>query len=474
MTNHQKVPNEKLRYQRELRGWSQKKVADLINTSKEVVSIWECGERLPGKKFQEKLCLLFEKSAEELGFIGESDITSLPSSPTTDQAVIATLSQQHNIQSLLPLFSQAVSHGIIEAARELGEQDLNRLRRQLLQQALSTAITPYAFSSPDIVERLVRAIKRSTSIDSALLAHLEMITRNNRQLFVRSQKSALMLPDISRHLDTITQLLEHSLPMPIHTLLCTFAAETTQLIGDILFNAGDNDSAEKYYNAALDASREAANEVLYAVVLGRKSFISIYNGNPQTALPLLKEAHDIVNGKASDVIDAWLWAVEAEVHANSGNSDACLRALEQSEIFIERDQQGEVSYTFADISYSPFTSSHLLGYKGVCNLKLHMTSNAQEYLEKRLSSLEENFSHKKSIALVDLATVYVQRGEIEEACKYVRQALDIITQTKSARVFQRVLQHRRHLKPWEKISSVQNLDRHIDTVLPYTKVQGGI
>jgi len=281
MTDHQKVPNEKLRHQRELRGWSQKKVADLIDTSKEVVSIWECGERPPGKKFQEKLCLLYDKSAEELGFIGESDTTSSPPPLTTN-------SHQHDdLQSLLPLFSHAVSQGIIGAVRELGEQDLNRLRRQLLQQALSTALTPYTFSSPDILERLGRAIKRSTSIDGTLLAHLEMITRNNRQLFVRSHKSVLMLPDISRHLDTITQLLEHSLPTPIHTLLCTFAGETTELIGDILFNTGDNDGAEKYYNAALDASKEAANEVLYAVILGRKSFISIYNGNPQTALPLL-------------------------------------------------------------------------------------------------------------------------------------------------------------------------------------------
>lgn len=67
--NGEKKPNTMLRRERQLRGWSQQKVASLVETSEDVVSRWERGERKPGPFFQEKLCTLYGKSAEELGFL---------------------------------------------------------------------------------------------------------------------------------------------------------------------------------------------------------------------------------------------------------------------------------------------------------------------------------------------------------------------------------------------------------------------
>ena len=65
----QRKPNNILRHERQLRGWSQQKVAELVETSEDVVSRWERGERKPIPFFQEKLCALFGKTAEELGFL---------------------------------------------------------------------------------------------------------------------------------------------------------------------------------------------------------------------------------------------------------------------------------------------------------------------------------------------------------------------------------------------------------------------
>lgn len=61
--------NERLRRERELRGWSQKRVADALGTNKFMISRWEGGVMLPSPHFREQLCLLFGKTAEELGFI---------------------------------------------------------------------------------------------------------------------------------------------------------------------------------------------------------------------------------------------------------------------------------------------------------------------------------------------------------------------------------------------------------------------
>ncbi len=65
----EKKPNSILRRERQLRGWSQQKVARLVETSEDVVSRWERGERKPSPFYQEKFCTLYGKTAEELGFL---------------------------------------------------------------------------------------------------------------------------------------------------------------------------------------------------------------------------------------------------------------------------------------------------------------------------------------------------------------------------------------------------------------------
>lgn len=77
MKEQSKQPNSKLRRERELRGWSQQRVAESIGTSDQAVNRWENGQHKTSKYFQEKLCTLFGKSAEELGFM-LSDTSILP------------------------------------------------------------------------------------------------------------------------------------------------------------------------------------------------------------------------------------------------------------------------------------------------------------------------------------------------------------------------------------------------------------
>lgn len=67
------MKNTKLRRERELKGWSQRVLADRIGTNTEAISRWECGHHVPERFYQERLCEIFGKTAEELGFIAPSD-----------------------------------------------------------------------------------------------------------------------------------------------------------------------------------------------------------------------------------------------------------------------------------------------------------------------------------------------------------------------------------------------------------------
>src|SRR5690348_1717394 len=64
-----KKPNRKLQHEREIRGWSQQKVASEIDTDEKRVGIWERGESTPSPYYRQKLCQLFGKNAQELGFL---------------------------------------------------------------------------------------------------------------------------------------------------------------------------------------------------------------------------------------------------------------------------------------------------------------------------------------------------------------------------------------------------------------------
>ncbi|HZR41109.1 MAG TPA: helix-turn-helix transcriptional regulator [Ktedonobacteraceae bacterium] len=58
-----------LRQARELRGWSQAKVAQTINADVGTVSRWERHITAPSPYYRELLCRLFDMDAQALGFL---------------------------------------------------------------------------------------------------------------------------------------------------------------------------------------------------------------------------------------------------------------------------------------------------------------------------------------------------------------------------------------------------------------------
>ncbi len=72
-----KQVNNLLRYEREKRGWSQAKLAEILTVDPTMISRWERGEREPASEYRERLCEIFEKNAIELGFIAPLQVPQL-------------------------------------------------------------------------------------------------------------------------------------------------------------------------------------------------------------------------------------------------------------------------------------------------------------------------------------------------------------------------------------------------------------
>src|SRR5229473_1280145 len=69
---------QRLRYERKLRGWTRDKLAEMINVYKTYIGRWEREEILPSPSYQKRLCELFGKTAQELGFISDVSSKMLP------------------------------------------------------------------------------------------------------------------------------------------------------------------------------------------------------------------------------------------------------------------------------------------------------------------------------------------------------------------------------------------------------------
>jgi tetratricopeptide (TPR) repeat protein/transcriptional regulator with XRE-family HTH domain len=65
--------NDILRHQRELRGWTQQQVAKALHTDEKRVSSWERGVSKPSPHYRARLCKLYGKNAEELGFVEQPE-----------------------------------------------------------------------------------------------------------------------------------------------------------------------------------------------------------------------------------------------------------------------------------------------------------------------------------------------------------------------------------------------------------------
>ncbi|HEY7415208.1 MAG TPA: helix-turn-helix transcriptional regulator, partial [Ktedonobacteraceae bacterium] len=69
-----------LKRERQMRGWSQARIAEEMGTTPNTISAWERGVSLPSPYFRAKLCELLGKSAIDLGLLDEEEYLTEPMS----------------------------------------------------------------------------------------------------------------------------------------------------------------------------------------------------------------------------------------------------------------------------------------------------------------------------------------------------------------------------------------------------------
>ena len=130
MSVEERVPNERLRHARSLRGWSQAKLAEEVGTSFEMVSRWERGVTIPTLYFRAHLCAALGMTAEELGLVHDpSELLAIPTSPFV---FLACSYADHEKAVVTRLKTVLQKRGItLWGSRHIGRQGLEQPRKAL-------------------------------------------------------------------------------------------------------------------------------------------------------------------------------------------------------------------------------------------------------------------------------------------------------------------------------------------------------
>ncbi|HEU5383139.1 MAG TPA: bacterial transcriptional activator domain-containing protein [Ktedonobacteraceae bacterium] len=312
------------------------------------------------------------------------------------------------------------------------------------------------------VDRLTTALRKPSAIDREVVKGLKNTSASYWHLRLAGTiSSAELFSAIEQQYQVILRLLQSPLLPSIRVALCSVASETALLGGMLLAtDLSQFEQAQSYYKEALTLTQQTNNDALYAAVLGRIGAFSARLGKVRDACCLLQEAQRPLQQFPASPLRAWLAAEEAEVQASLSvqekelHTAACFAALGQAEALAYQMQSDEDSFgMYFDVARIP-------AYRGSCHLRLHAPEAALADLMEALEPLDALGALRRAV-LLDLAEASIQAHDIELACVYLEQSLEMAGEFHLTSVFQRIHHLRSQLDPWSDVQVVQDLDERL-------------
>lgn len=425
--NGDRRPNERLRHQRRLRGWTLDEVAEGLHrlsmsgtelgVDAHMVGRWERGVRRPAPRYVALLCRLFELPADELGLVDEA----------------------------------------LEAAETVDKEDDVR-RRQFLQ--YMSVVTGATMLDWDRLAAMLRG--QLGPGDRVLVDDLEVMTRSYARQ-VETVAPGSLLPALRSHLAMLSGSLHGGQPESVRLRLLSMTGETAVLAGRLSWLLENRGEARQCWNLACELAREAGDDTLLAEALANQRVLhsTIPNrgqyGRPDRALALLDAAEDRLNAASSPYTRTMVLLSRAEDQAAVGNADASLRDLEAAERAISAVTGPDDGF------YALWDSRRVAGYRGSCALALQQPEEASAVLEAALAETDDALIGQRCAVMTDLATAYAMQREVERSAALLLDAADTAERAGLGELIQRVTGARQHLAPWHDVPAVMALDDRLAT-----------
>jgi hypothetical protein len=202
---------------------------------------------------------------------------------------------------------------------------------------------------------------------------------------------------------------------------------------------------------------KANDRALHAYTLGVISYIDLHAGDGKGALRVLGTAQDLAVRGVPAAVTSWLAEAAGEAHGLTGEARQGMTALASAERAFDLVT---VDNTPAWLAFFN-ANCHAARLKGRCLMRLRQPRPAASALYEALTLLPPHFVRERSGTLIDLALVYIQMRQIEQACDVATQADILARQTGSERNSKRLRQLLCELMPWTNLDCVQSLYRQV-------------
>jgi len=176
-------------------------------------------------------------------------------------------------------------------------------------------------------------------------------------------------------------------------------------------------------------------------VLGSQSFLRRSRGDFTAALQLLDQAKRLVPDGST--VRSWAMALEAMTKAWAHEPAESLVTLEAAEAVLD-DATPEAAPAWFDY----YDRSRLAGFKGQVYIRLAQPETAYAALTEAIGALDPDAAKQRACYLADQATVCVDEGEVDQACRLGIQALHLLGAVEYETGVQRVRDLRSKLRPW--------------------------
>ncbi len=180
------------------------------------------------------------------------------------------------------------------------------------------------------------------------------------------------------------------------------------------FDLGQAAVADRCFNVALAATREAGDHALAAAVLGHMAFAPAFANQPDKARALLAAALQHTWHGVRSTVRSWLHCVASEVEGRAGNGAASRHEIDLATTAID---SGSIAPGWLDF----YGAGRLHSFAGYAALAAGDRVAAADHLTHALDGLAESGSKQRSVVLADLASAHGDDGD--RAADYLGQAL---------------------------------------------------
>jgi len=431
MDAEEKSPNERLKHQRALRGWSQKKVSLELETSKEMVSRWETGDRIPSPYYQERLCSLFGLSAADLGFIkppNEEQVLSFTSVPS---------------QEVLSLLATAVSQGIIMAVRDLERTSMDASKRSLLK-LLGTSIV-----LAGVGDEAASFLHAMLNDDQIRLYASEIEKRwsvyHNGHTLEALDGLGMWLTEV----ESIAKDASGEQQKQGYTLLSI----SYQLQGSLHRDRMEYTSAHNSYKKAYLAADEYENIELKSSALARRGVTFIQQQKPVEAIQYLESALTTLENQEFPHLSGYIYQALSEAHAMAQHGNDSWAYIELAEQALTHKQNGIES------SNCSLNTTSVVAQKGVNAVLLKDYNQAISLLNTGIAHYNPKLMRGRARLIAQKAEAYYGLGYVDLSTENAEMAYSIAHQIGSEKTISRVknLYMALQQSPYRKARSVTEL-----------------